>query len=283
MKPILKWAGGKARLAPQIADAFGEACDGTYYEPFLGSAAVYLHLKANGLVGRAVLSDANPKLVEVHRAVRDNLGKLLSAIDDLPTDDWRERYYEVRESFNAGPQRGVAHAARFLWLNRAGFNGLYRENRSGKFNVPVGRYSKLSFPSPEHFKTVSELLKGVELVEASFDQVMNEAGEGDHVYCDPPYVPLSETASFTGYCKTPFDIAEQKALATMARKAAFKGAKVVLSNHDLPVVRNELYPSASGFHHVARPRVARAISRAARSRGRVTEVIATIGPLRKSA
>jgi len=283
MKPILKWAGGKARLAPQIADAFGAPCEGTYYEPFLGSAAVFLHLKEQGLVGRAVLSDANPKLVEVHRAVRDQVDKLLAAIDELPSDDWRERYYDVRDAYNEGPQRGVAHAARFLWLNRAGFNGLYRENRSGKFNVPVGRYSALKFPSADHFRAVSKLLRGVELVEATFDQVMGEADEGDHVYCDPPYVPLSETASFTGYCKSPFDIAEQKQLALMARKAAFKGAQVVLSNHDLPVVRNELYPSASGFQHVARPRVARAISRAARSRGKVSEVIAKIGPLRKTA
>ncbi len=283
MKPILKWAGGKARLASQIAEAFGEPCEGTYYEPFLGSAAVFLHLKAQGLVRKAVLSDANPKLIEVHRAVRDHVGKLLDALDELPCDDWRERYYDVREAYNDGPQRGVAHAARFIWLNRAGFNGLYRENRAGEFNVPVGRYAALSFPSREHFQAVSDLLRGVELVEGTFDQVMGEASDGDHVYCDPPYVPLSETASFTGYCKSPFDIAEQKQLALLARKAAFKGARVVLSNHDLPVVRNELYPSASGFEHVARPRVARAISRAARSRGRVAEVIAKIGPLEKTA
>ena len=106
---------------------------------------------------------------------------------------------------------------------------------------------------------------------------MAEAGGDDHVYCDPPYVPLTETANFTGYCSLPFGIREQRRLALVARKAAFKGARVVLSNHDLPVVRNELYPSSSGFQHVARPRVARAISRGAR--GRVAEVIAAIGPI----
>jgi len=283
MKPIMKWAGGKARLAEQIADAFGAPCEGTYYEPFLGSAAVFLHLREQGLVQRAVLGDANDKLIEVHRAVRDDVDGLLRCLDELPQDDWRDRYYDVREAYNDGPPKGTLHAARFLWLNRAGFNGLYRENKKGEFNVPVGRYAKLSFPSPEHFRQVSEHLRGVELVTASFEQLMQEPGEGDHVYCDPPYVPLSETASFTGYCKVPFGLSEQKQLATVARKAAFKGARVVLSNHDLPVVRNELYPSASGFQHVARPRVARAISRAARSRGRVAEVIAAIGPEVKTA
>ena len=278
MKPIMKWAGGKARLAEQIADAFGGPCEGTYYEPFLGSAAVYLHLKSKGLVNRAVLGDANDKLIEVHRAVRDDVEGLLARLDELPTgEDWREHYYDLREAYNNGPPKGTLHAARFIWLNRAGFNGLYRENKKGKFNVPVGRYTKLSIPKPEHFRAVSELLQGAELVTGSFEQLMREPGEQDHVYCDPPYVPLSETACFTGYCKAPFGIKEQKELALVARKAAFKGARVVLSNHDLPVVRNELYPSASGFQHVARPRVARAISRAARSRGRVAEVIAAIG------
>lgn len=283
MKPILKWAGGKARLAPQIADAFDEPCEGVYYEPFLGSAAVYLYLRANGLVGRGVLSDANPKLVEVHKAVRDCVDDVLESIEALPSDDWKERYYDIRTAYNEGPWTGPAHAARFLWLNRAGFNGLYRENKSGKFNVPVGRYAKLSFPSEERFRGVSELLQDAEIVSGDFEEIVERAREGDHVYCDPPYVPLSQTACFVGYCKAPFGIKEQRALALRARKAAFRGARVVLSNHDLPVVRNELYPTSSGFQHVAKPRVARAISRKATARKAVTEVIAMIGPMSSEA
>lgn len=283
MKPILKWAGGKARLAPDIYRGFGEPCRGTYFEPFVGSGAVFLHRRAEGTIGRAVLADVNEKLMEVHRAVRDNVEPLLRALDDLSTDDWRDRYYDVRDAYNDGPTRGVLHAARFIWLNRAGFNGLYRENRSGLFNVPRGSYVSLNLPSGEHFRAVSELLQGVELVTADFRAVLAQAGEDDQVYCDPPYVPLTETASFTGYCKEPFGLDEQKALALASRKAAFKGARVVLSNHDLPVVRHILYPEQSGFVHVSRPRVARAISRNAASRVRVSEVIAAIGPLEKVA
>ncbi|MEZ4237511.1 MAG: Dam family site-specific DNA-(adenine-N6)-methyltransferase [Myxococcota bacterium] len=276
MKPILKWAGGKARLAEQIAEAFGSGCDGTYFEPFVGSAAVFLHLAERGRVERAVLSDANDKLVAVHRAVRDDVEGLLDALRALPTDDWRDRYYEVREDYNRGPFAGVVHAARFLWLNRAGYNGLYRENRRGEFNVPCGRYASLKMPDPDHFRAVSKLLGKADLRCAPFAEVLREAREGDHVYCDPPYVPLSPTACFTGYCASPFGIEEQRELATAARRAAFSGARVVLSNHDLPVVRNELYPPSAGFQHVAKPRVARAISRG--PRGRVAEVIAAIGP-----
>ncbi len=277
MKPILKWAGGKARLAPQIAEAFGAPCEGTYVEPFVGSAAVYLHLKAAGRVGRAVLSDANDKLVAVHRAVRDDVEGLLDALARMPTEDWRERYYDVREDYNRGPFEGALHAARFVWLNRAGYNGLYRENRRGEFNVPCGKYAALRMPAPDHFRAVSALLRDAELRTATFEEVIAGADEGDHVYCDPPYVPLTETACFTGYCSLPFGIPEQKSLALSARKAAMKGATVVLSNHDLPVVRNELYPPDGGFRHVARPRVARAISRGAR--GSAPEIVAAIGPL----
>lgn len=279
MRPVLKWAGGKARLAVQIADAFAEPCAGTYYEPFAGSGAVFLHLFSTGRVGRAVLSDANHKLIEVHKAIRDDVEGVLRHLDEMPGEDWRDRYYEVRETYNEGPWRGPRHAARFLWLNRAGYNGLYRENRQGQYNVPVGRYARLSLPDPEHFRTVSAAYRNADIVCADFSDVMAAAGEGDHVYCDPPYVPLSATACFTGYCSEPFGIAEQKRLATSARRAAFKGARVVLSNHDLPVVRNELYPESRGFEHVARPRVARAISRKGSGREAVAEVIAAIGPM----
>lgn len=281
MKPILKWAGGKARLAPQIAQAFGTACSGTYFEPFLGSAAVFLHLAAEGRIHRAVLADANDKLCAVHRAIRDDVEGVLDELRGMPTDDWRDRYYDVRDAYNRGPFAGPAHAARFLWLNRAGYNGLYRENRRGQFNVPLGSYVALKLPEPEHFRAVSALLGRAEIVSAPFADVLAQAGEDDHVYCDPPYVPLSATACFTGYHCSPFGIEEQRALATAARRAGFAGARVVLSNHDLPVVRNELYPPEAGFRHVAKPRVARAISRG--PRGRVDEVIAAIGPIRESA
>ncbi|MEQ1503083.1 MAG: Dam family site-specific DNA-(adenine-N6)-methyltransferase [Myxococcota bacterium] len=276
MRPILQWAGGKSKLAGQIAQALGGPCTGTYYEPFVGSAAVFLHLKELGWVRRAVLSDANDKLCAVHRAVRDDVEGVLNALRAMPSDDWRDRYYEVRADYNRGPFDDVVHAARFIWLNRAGYNGLYRENRRGEFNVPCGKYAALKMPDDDHFRRVSFLLQDTEIRSVPFEDVLSDAGEGDQVYCDPPYVPLSPTACFTGYCSRVFDLAEQKLLARCARRAAYAGATVVLSNHDLPVVRNELYPPTEGFRHVAKPRVARAISRGAR--GRVDEVIAAIGP-----
>lgn len=278
MRPLLKWAGGKARLAERIGMAFGAPCEGTYFEPFFGSGAVFLYLRSQGLVSRAVVADVNPKLMQVHLSVRDRLDEVLLHLQEMPKEEWKERYYEVREQFNEGPCEGPRHAARLLWLNRAGFNGLYRENRKGVYNVPVGRYAKLSLPTPDHFRRVSDLLQGTEIVSASFEEVLGRAGRHDHVYCDPPYVPLSATSSFTAYAKSPFGPDEQQRLAKFARRAALRGATVVLSNHDLPVVRTELYPINQGFEHVAKPQVTRAISRRGASRGKVGEVIARIGP-----
>lgn len=281
MKPLLKWAGGKARLARDIHRAFGGPCTGTYHEPFAGSAAVFLYRRSLGAIrGPAILSDLNGKLMATHRAVRDEVDAVLAELARLPAEDWRERYYDVREAYNTGPWEGPAHAARFLWLNRAGFNGLYRENRSGRFNVPVGRYKSVALPSHERFREVSAMLQGVELVTCGFDEALRRATNGDQVYCDPPYVPLSGTAKFTAYCSAPFGHDQQLALAHSARTAAARGSKVVLSNHDLPVVRDDLYPLADGFRHVARAKVSRAISRKASSRSaRVTELVTRIGPL----
>ncbi len=276
MKPVLKWAGGKARIAERIAEVFNGPCAGTYFEPFLGSGAVFLRLKAAGLVRRAVLSDVNAKLVAVHVEVRDRVDHVLRELRRLPDEDWRERYYEVREWFNEGPHEGPAHAARFLWLNRTGYNGLYRENRKGRYNVPRGQYRALNLPRADHFRKVSALLADTELLSLPFEDVIDQARSGDHVYCDPPYVPLDATSRFTDYCSLPFGHSEQLALAEASWRAAARGAHVVLSNHDLPIVRDEIYPPHRGFQHVDQFGVRRAISCARRRQ--VRELLAEIRP-----
>jgi DNA adenine methylase len=284
MRPLLKWAGGKSRLAPEIDAAFPVPIEGRWIEPFLGSGAVFLHMAAQGRIRSALVADANARLVAMHQAVRNDVEAVIAAMSRLPVGtDWAVHYDALRDAYNAGPQSGATHAARFLWLNRACYNGLYRENRSGRFNVPCGSYASLALPSADHIRAVSALLQRAELRVDDFGAVLREAGAGDAVYCDPPYVPLTETASFTGYHASPFGPAEQRRLALSARRAAFCGATVVLSNHDLPVVSNDLYAPRHGFEHVARPRVARAISRSAATRAAVGEILARIGPRREVA
>jgi DNA adenine methylase len=281
MLALLKWAGGKSKLAPVIDAAFRGPCEGTYFEPFCGGASVYLHRRRQGTIGRAVLSDANPRLIAFYRAIQSDVDGVLKALGRLPElqgQGWPDTYYEVRATFNDGGPDGPDQAARLLWLNRGGYNGLYRENRSGGFNVPVGRNRAMRLPPSARLTELSGLLQGATLVAASFEQVLAGAGAGDQVYCDPPYVPLGGDASFTAYHGGDFGSDAQRALVDAVRSAAGRGAVVVLSNHDLPSVRRELYARDQGFQIVHELAVARSIGRGAESRVRVGELVARIGP-----
>lgn len=279
MKPLLKWAGGKRKLAPRIDRAFGEPCRGTYFEPFCGAASVFLYRRTEGQIPRAVLADANPRLMALYQALQADWRAVESSLRALPSGDdpWKEAYYGVRQAFNDGPVEGPEQAARLVWLNRTCFNGLYRESRKSGFNVPVGRHKSLGIPSAEALERVAGLLEGVELVASGFEEVMARAGEGDQVYCDPPYVPLSATAHFTTYSGDAFDLEAQRRLAEHASAAAERGAAVVLSNHDTKLVRRELYPQERGFKLVESFPVGRSISRNASKRGAAKELLCRIG------
>lgn len=279
MKPLLKWAGGKHKLAPRIARAFPWPCKGTYYEPFVGSASVFLHLRAEGLVERAVLADVNGRLIDMYRAVQQEPQAVVDALATMPEiqgPTWPEPYYQVREDFNAGGE-GALQAARLLWINRTCFNGLYRVNQSGRFNVPVGKNHTMLPPRVERIFEVCRALRGVDLVHAPFSEVLPEAGPGDFVYCDPPYVPDRASQGFTSYARADFGLEDQHELAACAQAAGERGAVVVLSNHDLPIVRDELYTSDRGFEIVERFGVRRSIGRDVATRGHAQELLARIG------
>ena len=274
-RPILKWAGGKARLAEAIDRAFGEECNGTYLEPFVGAAAVYLYRRRHWRIGRSVLSDVNEKLVETHRAVRDDVEDVLDVLGGMPVDDWRDHFYDIRVAFNTERPAGVVHAARFIWLNRCCFNGLYRVNGVGAFNSPPG--TELVLPAPDRFRDVSAAMQGVFLRAADYRAVMASAGDGDQVYCDPPYVPRSATSNFVGYSSGGFSQADHVALGQAAFDASRRGATVLISNAWVPGVTDELYPEVDGFEVVLRRGVRRSISASAAGRGKAEEVLVRIG------
>lgn len=239
---------------------------------------MFLHLRASGFDGFAMLTDTNERLINMYQVLRTDCSGLMDALDALPKDDWRDRYYDMREEFNEEPpdltpilRFRVRNAALFLWLNRHCFNGLYRENRKGKFNVPIGSYKTINFPSRERFHEVSTALQGALILCRTFSVALANAGPGDVVYCDPPYVPRGTTANFVGYTKDGFGPENQEALAQEAALASARGARVVLSNHDLPVVR-EMY---DGFEITAL-QVSRSISREGSTRAKVGEVLAVV-------
>jgi len=259
-KPFLKWAGGKTQLVPEIMarlpDRFGR-----YHEPFLGGGAVFFAVEPQ----RACLSDINGELVATYSAIRDNVGAVMRALERHSNTE--EHFYKVRATNPANLTKAQA-AARMIFLNRTCFNGLYRVNRKGQFNVPFGRYKNPNLCNKENLVAVSEALNGVAIENISVFDAARRVRRGDFVYLDPPYDPISPTASFTSYTAGGFTREDQKKLAEMFAQLASRGAYVMLSNSDTPYIRS-LYKKFRVEQVFAR----RAINSRSDRRGPVSEVL----------
>lgn len=294
--PFLKWAGGKRRLVPFIVEALGfgpsdaaekqdapprSGSEGRpmgkrIIEPFAGSAAVSLALADR--FDALWLNDVNVDLMNVYSALQSGPDEYIRSAGELfrPEANDAETYYRFRDKFNElhhGPER----AALFLYLNRHGYNGLCRYNKGGAFNVPFGRYKRPYFPEAE-LRAAAQVLPKAKLTSLDFEDVMKEAGLGDFVYCDPPYVPLSASASFTDYASGGFTLEDQRRLAEAAAEAAGRGAVVAVSNHATEWTR-ELYRDAD-LHYA---QVHRSISANGQTRGRVEELLAVFWPVAATA
>jgi DNA adenine methylase len=228
-KPFLKWAGGKRQLLPAIRESL-PASFARYHEPFVGGGAVFFDLGPD----RARLSDANDELIGCYLAVRDRVHELIAALRDHVYE--KEHYYAVR-SWDPAQLDDVQRAARMIYLNKAGFNGLYRVNSSGIFNVPFGRYKNPNICDEGTLLACSAQLKGAEISRRPFETVVDEAKEGDFVYFDPPYIPLSRTSNFTAYSDLKFAGDDQERLARVFEQLAARGVHAMLSNSDVPWVR----------------------------------------------
>ncbi len=298
-RPLLKWAGGKRQLLTTLARYYPAAFE-RYVEPFVGSGAVFFHLAASGaLDGRRVhLSDVNPDLIGCYLALRDRPDGVIAALAALEREHrsgGEAFYYEVRDQrFNprratlmarAGhPSRAAFDypadlAAMMIFLNRTGFNGLFRLNRDGRFNVPAGRYAEPRICDPDHLRAVAEAFRqpGLLLELTGFETTIGEAGPGDFVYCDPPYAPLSRTASFANYTADGFGPADQERLTEAVIAACHRGASVVVSNSSAPHIL-DLYSSARARAAGLVVRLVparRAINSRSASRGPINEVILT--------
>jgi DNA adenine methylase len=236
----------------------------TYYEPFLGGGAVFFHLRPV----KAVLSDVNPELVNVYRCVRDRVEDLILLLKEHHQHHSHSYYYQIRAS---RPLKDVERAARLIYLNKTCFNGLYRENSKGEFNVPMGRYQNPAICDPDLLRAAALALQNTEICIQPFDALLEKpATPDDFVYFDPPYHPLSSTSNFTAYNRYRFSESDQVRLKTVFAELANKGVRVMLSNSDCPFIR-ELY---HGFN-IQTVSAARAINSAATKRGRITEVLIT--------
>jgi DNA adenine methylase len=267
--PFLKWAGGKGQLLSQLDRFFPKPGSyKRYFEPFLGGGAVFFHLQPT----RAILSDLNAELVNVYQVIRDNLPALLDSLrrHELQEKEDEDYYYWVR-GLSLHRLNPVRQASRFIYLNKRCYNGLYRVNSKGEFNVPKGSYKTPPRIYDEtNLKRVSELLRTADLRAASYDVVLAEAGAGDFVYLDPPYEPLSATANFTKYTKDSFDEADQARLAQTLHELDARGALFLLNNHKTEN-KMRMY---NGFH-IEVALAARMINSRADRRGGVEELIVT--------
>ena len=268
-KPFLKWAGGKRRVLPLLLDKSPRKW-ARYHEPFIGGGALFFSIAAQKPrpEGWATISDQNERLVRTFTAVRDNVDVLIERLHEHAELHCKEYYYDVR-AIDIDHTDDVEVAAWLIYLNRTGFNGLYRVNKKGKFNVPIGRYKNPTICDEKNLHACSAALKGVNINCEGFDAVLDRAGSRDFVYFDPPYVPASKTSSFTSYTADGFGSHDQERLRDVARMLKQSDVQVMLSNSDVPRVR-KLYTPGFRKHAI---QVKRAISASAKNRGAVGELI----------
>ncbi|HEY9809640.1 MAG TPA: DNA adenine methylase [Halomicronema sp.] len=264
-RPFLKWAGGKTQLIEQYKPYFPKTYT-NYYEPFLGGGAVFFSLQPK----QAFLSDINGELINTYRCVRDEVEALIILLQEHQLKHNKDYYYEMRAG---GGDSKLERAARFIYLNKTCFNGLYRENSKGHFNVPMGKYKNPTICNAELLRLVSTTLNNsrAKIKKGTFKEVINYAkNSDDFVYFDPPYYPISATSNFTAYSRTDFNEDDQIQLRNTFAELASRGVKVMLSNSDCPFVR-DIY---QGFN-IHTIKAFRSINADVNKRGKITEVLVT--------
>ena len=270
-KPFVKWVGGKAQLLSQFKRFYPQKYN-NYFEPFLGGGAVFFEINPSK---KAYLNDNNKTLISTYRYIKKEPKKLISKLRKLQNDYYKkgevERedfYYIIRDKFNKLPDKSLGKAAYLIFLNKTCYNGMYRENSEGKFNVPFGRYKKPRILDKENLLDLSTMLKNTALASVDFEKAAGRVKKGDFVYLDPPYYPLSKTASFTNYSENGFLDSEQVRLKKTFASLDKKGAFVMLSNSYTDFIRN-LYRNYKQIVVTAN----RAVNCKADGRGRIKELV----------
>lgn len=232
-RPIIKWAGGKTQMLNDLRAALPEVpWSGRYVEPFIGGGALFFDLDPE----RAWISDVNPELIHMYRMIVSDVDGVIACLRDMPND--QEFFLRIRRmSFPEAVQQGAAFAAaRMIYLNRTAFNGLYRQDRQGRFNVPFGRYANPRILHEEGLRAAQAVLARTDITCMGFAEVMEQVGEGDVVFLDPPYVPMSATAGFHHYVAGGFNGVAHRVLHDAMADASARGAHVILTNSAAPLV-----------------------------------------------
>ena len=290
-RPFLKWAGGKRQLISEIENRLPADIDEctSYVEPFIGGGAVLFHLLQNRSFEEVHISDLNPELILCYRTLQEDakgvIKHLSKMIESYPSEqeDRKQSYYAIREDWNSNvgklsslsSTQKARRVAQTLFLNKTCFNGLFRVNRKGEFNVPIGSYVNPSFPNSEDLLEVQKALQGVTIHLAPFEECESWVSKDSFVYFDPPYRPLSDTAHFVSYSKDDFNDQDQERLATLFKDLDQKGAKLLLSNSDPKntVQDDKFFDNLYSGFNVQRISANRSINSVPKKRGKITELL----------
>jgi len=287
-KPFVKWAGGKSQILDDIRAKYPAGLGVTitkYAEPFVGGGAVLFDVLSRYTLDAVYISDINLELIATYTAIRDNTDTLISFLSEMQSDYWqadentrKTYYYAKRDRFNelkAAQSDSVEIAALFIFLNRTCFNGLYRVNAKGGYNVPIGSYKKPSICDAENLQSVSACLQRVQIICGDYQSSRDFIDSNTFAYFDPPYRPLSATSSFTAYAQDGFGDTEQAQLARYIDELSDKGAFVIASNSD-PKNTNaddDFFDSLYSKHTIVRVSANRMINSSASGRGKINELL----------
>ena len=274
VKPLRKWAGGKRFIAEELRSKFPENWNsGTYFEPFIGGAAMFLSAEPK----KAVVADVNARLVHFYKFVKDVPNEFYSELQTVSEnfnsstpEEKKSAYLKLREIFNGTQADSLSSAVLLYAINKLCFNGLYRENSSGGFNVPFGQKKSLPIMTLEELMEVSLALEHTEILNSDFEVSVKKAISGDFVYFDPPYIPLGPSSSFTSYHSGGFGLADQERLADLMLKLREKGIKAMCSNSDSKLT-HEIFGKLR-INNISAPRM---VSASASGRGMINELVIT--------
>ena len=273
VRPLLKWAGGKRQIVHHLISKLPEKFS-VYYEPFFGAGALFLELYNRGLLKKAVISDLNKELIALYTLVRDRCSGIIEELENIRFINNKDDYYRARDLFNSmESDHNPEKAALMIYLNRHAYNGLYRVNSSGKFNVPFGRYAHPSLPTPDDIISFSKALSHVKIINKDFETAVSDATVSDFVYFDPPYAPLSRSSDFSAYSSLGFSLDEQKRLSRVFEELSSRGVMVMESNSATPFIKDlyRNYPQST-------VQASRNINSKSNGRGKISELIITNYP-----
>ncbi len=265
---FVKWAGGKKQLIEQFKKFFPQKIE-RYFEPFVGGGAVLFFVLRNYQPKEVIISDTNEELINAYNMVKNNVEELIKILKEYRENHNENLYYKIREQ-DPTKLSNIYRAVRFIYLNKTCFNGLYRVNSKGKFNVPIGSYKTPSICPENDLREISNLLKNVIIKCASFEEVLDYAQKNDFIYLDPPYYPLNKTSSFTTYTKDNFLEEEQRKLAKVFSELDKKGCIVMLSNSNTEFIKDLYLNYPINFVEANRM-----INCDATKRGKIKEIVIT--------